>query len=423
MQRRDFFKLCSLAGLGVVSTQFGGAPVAHAADGFGKFVVLINAGGGWDHHLFVDPKGNVPNGDGWFINEGFAPDDIPSVGNISYAPIGDNAAFFNRFGSYATVFRGVDAQTASHTTGQRVMWSGRMPDNSPCFAALLAAAHAGNKPLAFITNGGYDSTAEVKVAKTRLGGGQSLLPLLFPNDLNPDAEGTEHYHTPATAKRIGEARQARLDAMRDRQNLPVLSRSMGLLYTSRLGLDDLKAVKEFLPDDFGPYSNLGRQAAIALAGWKAGLCQVATMSMGGYDTHSQNDGTQETRFTTLVEGVNALVDRAEELGIADELFIIMGSEFGRTPKYNEADGKDHWSVNANVLLDLSGEVPGNRVIGATDEFGNFKKINPNTLEVDANGVAMTPGHIHQWLRKFTKVDESDAAKLFPVSLDDEMDFG
>ena len=421
MERRDFLKLCSLAGLGVVSSQLPGTISTAQAAPFDKFVVLVNASGGWDHTLFCDPKGNVPNDDGWYINEGFAPGEFGQAGNITYAPVGNNAALFDAYYQNMTVIRGINSETVSHTVGQRIQWSGRMPDNSPCFAALLAAVQGGAKPLAFITNGGYDSTAGVPVSKTRLGDTGSLFPLIFPNDLDPGSVDSSHFHTPDTFARIQEARQARLDAMLAKQRLPQLQRSMGLLYTSRLGMEELKKIIEYLPDDLNAYSNLGRQAAIALAAWKAGLCQVATMSMGGYDTHGNNDQPTTDRLTTLVEGVLSLINRATELGIANQLMIVMGSDFGRTPKYNESMGKDHWTVNSNVIIDLSGQIPGNRVIGSTDSFLRYQKVDPASLQPDPNGVAITQGHIHRWLRKETGIEDHELATMFPVSSEDYLD--
>ena len=44
---------------------------------------------------------------------------------------------------------------------------------------------------------------------------------------------------------------------------------------------------------------------------------------------------------------------------------MVTGEFGRTPKFNENAGRDHWSNTFSVLL-AGGGVKGGRVIGKTD---------------------------------------------------------
>lgn len=430
MDRRDFLKLCSVAGLGVASSQLPGTIVdATAAPSFGKFVVFVNAGGGWDHTLVGNPKGNVPTSEGWVVNEGFAPGDIGQAGNLIYAPIGENAAFFNDFYQYMTVINGIDCETNGHDTGQLNTWSGRLQQQTPCLAALIAAVHGGVKPLSFITNGGYDSTNGVPVAKTRLGGNPSqLFPLIYPNTINvgndlTDIENRTTFHTPETFQRIMKMRQERLQVMTDTQNLPRLKKSMNLLYTSRLGMAELKKIVDYLPDPIG--QGMAAQANVALAAWAAGLCQTATMSTGGFDTHGPNtDDDQANRLTTLFNGVRALLTRASELNMLDQLLVIVGSEFGRTPAYNDQGGKDHWSVGELIVIDPSGEIaPGNRLIGGTDEFGRYLKIDPASLQLDDGGIGLKNAHVHKWLRKVTQIADSDLVKLFPLRVEEDIDLG
>ncbi len=430
MERRDFLKLCSAAGLGVVGTQMAGStPVDAAPLTSNKLIIMMNLGGGWEHTMFATPKGDAVNAEGWFINDpvtAYATADIQTAGNIDYPPVGINQLFYNNWYQYTTVIRGIDMQTNGHDTGQRHMWSGRLPDNSPCFAALYAAAVAGTAPLAFITNGGYDSTFGVPVSKTRLGNTDQLFPLIYPNRLSPNDEGSALYHSEETFKRILATRQARLDSMRESQYLPSLKRAMGLLYTSRLGMAELGKITEYIQffenSPAGLGNGLERQGKIALAAYKSGLSAVATMSMGGYDTHGNTDATTTQRLTDLVTGVNATLQAAIDLDMQNDVIMVIGSDFGRTPQYNGGMGKDHWSVGANLVIDLSGEIPGDRVVGDTDEFLRYKKINPDTLAEDPSGVAIKPGHIHKWLRNITGIEDNDVVKLFPTDVEEFIDF-
>ena len=69
--------------------------------------------------------------------------------------------------------------------------------------------------------------------------------------------------------------------------------------------------------------------------------------------------------------------RAEELKIRDKLVVVVQSEMGRTPTYNNGNGKDHWSIGSVMFLGRG--IKGNRVIGATDEKQFHVPLDPQTL--------------------------------------------
>jgi hypothetical protein len=52
----------------------------------------------------------------------------------------------------------------------------------------------------------------------------------------------------------------------------------------------------------------------------------------------------------------------------DTTLVIAMGEFGRTPKVNEAAGRDHHSKAWSIALAGAG-IPGGRVLGATDKNG------------------------------------------------------
>jgi hypothetical protein len=81
--RRDFLKLCGLAGLGVaVPLRF---PLPTRADGNndayeGPYYVVFNASGGWDTTYLMDPKGVGG------INRLYREGDIQTRGAHRFAP-------------------------------------------------------------------------------------------------------------------------------------------------------------------------------------------------------------------------------------------------------------------------------------------------------------------------------------------------
>jgi len=147
MDRRDFMKAAGLAGLSL-TVPLGGKK-AHAQDMGpydGTFFVLVNAGGGWDPTSLCDPKGAVNAEDTDPMNH-YLRDDIGTAGNIRYAPMADNQAFFDKHYSRLMVVNGVDTATNGHDSGSRHTWSGRLAEGFPSLGALMAASLAPVKPL------------------------------------------------------------------------------------------------------------------------------------------------------------------------------------------------------------------------------------------------------------------------------------
>jgi len=423
MERRDFIKMCSVAGLGVVSS---GVPMSKLANAGDKdlFWVFVSAGGGWEHTHLCDPKGDKINSEDYAVNLDFAEGDIGVAGNIEYAPVVPfSKEFFDTYHSMTTVIRGIDCETNGHDSGQRNTFSGRLTENTPCFGALYAGAVAGKLPMTFITNGGYSYTGGV-VAPTRIGNTNALQALIYPNRVTPNNEDSEKYLSDKSMIRIREALTARTEVMRDDQRLPRINNAMDLLYTSRLGMGEIAGLDEYLKH-LEPLGNgMERQAKIILASFKAGLSQSATMSRGGFDTHGNSDQGTTNALDSLLRGVDALWKAAAhtEIDLADRLMVVIGSDFGRTPTYNAAMGKDHWSVGQMLLqTNPSNGIKGNRIIGGTTDTLKYRKVDPDTLEFSDSGVAIRNSMIHKWFRKFAKIEDDKNVKLYPIAAEHEID--
>lgn len=428
MDRRDFLKLCSVAGLGVASVTVPGA-IRSAYAAAPKFWVFVNATGGWDPTMLCDPKGDLKNDEGFNVNN-YPVDLIKTAGNIAYPDIGNNKAFFERFSEICTVINGVDCETNGHDSGIRNTFSGRLNINTPALPALLALALNPELPMSFITNGGYDDTDGV-IASTRLGNaGNALQALIHPNLVSVNAndfDNSPKYFEPDALDLIHAAQSERLLSLQSKQYLPRQRAAMSMLYTSRLGMADMKKIQEELDainmavGDLGKYGSgqgLARQAQVAIAAYKAGLAQSVNLSIGGFDTHGQHDTNQQNAQDALRSGVMALYDIAEAANCADEMFAVVGSDFGRTPMYNAGNGKDHWSVGSMLLL--SSHIPGNRVIGATDATFRYEKLDLAKLTVGGSGI-LKPGHVHKWLRQFAGIDEHPIVRRYPISVSGEID--
>ncbi len=417
MNRRDFFKLAGLAGLTVVpglslagAGRIGG-PLPKPVIYEGAFWMFVNAGGGWDPTLLCDPKGRVSEDDPDPLNMYFV-DEILTAGNISYAPVGYNDVFFQKYYQDLLIINGIDSQTNGHDSGTRHTWSGRLIDGFPSLAALIAASFGPELPMSYLSFGGYDMTAGL-VARTRSGNTDALGRIAYPDRVDPN-NPDDRFHSVKAAELIESTRTGRRESLLAKTKLPAESKAMNVMFTANSGANELKLLQQYLPNPLANDNPLRRQAQVALAAYRAGICISANLDVGGFDTHGDHDNQHIPRLQTLLEGVDAIWQEAEAQGVADNVVVVVGSDFGRTPGYNDTNGKDHWSVTSMMLMGKG--ISGNRVIGATTDRHQPLSVDPGTLAVSEGGVRIEPQHIHVALRQLAGIDPSATiSTMYPLN--------
>jgi uncharacterized protein (DUF1501 family) len=416
MQRRDFLKQCALAGLGLaVPLRHPILSAAESKEDFyaGPYYVVLNASGGWDTTYLMDPKGIGG------INRLYQEGDIQTKGAHKFAPTAkhkqgglSNEDFYADFGNELLAFNGLDYSVNNHSPGARYMATGKLDSLAyPTFAALVAACQGPSCPLSFLTFGNYSATGNL-VAMSRVPYMQSLRKLA-----NADAvEGNERspYHDRFALDRIEKALQGQTEVRSAQPRLPRAEHAENMLFAAQANSKALQRVTPYIPATM-PKERLSQQADIALASFKAGVCVSANLSIGQFDSHANNDVDQMKLIPEFLAGIRYLVRRAEDLKLRDRLVVIVQSEMGRTPNYNNGNGKDHWSIGSVMFLGRG--IKGNRVIGATDEKQFHVPVDPQTLACDKEkGVRVRPEHIHTELRELAGIADHAFSKRFPLGV-------
>lgn len=410
--RRDFLKLCSLAGLGVAVPRTLQASEKETPPYEGPYYVVFNASGGWDTTCLMDPKGINE------INRLYKEGDILTHGAHKFAPTAktkdggmSNEDFYAEFGKELLTVNGLDYSVNNHSPGARYMATGKLDSLAyPTFAALVAACKGPDCPLAYLTFGNYSNTGNL-VAMSRV----PYLPSLKKVALADHVEGNERtpYHEGFVMDRIEQALTKQHNAQVATPHLPRLARAENMLYAAQVSSKALQRVVPFIPNSI-PKERMSQQAEIALASFKAGVCVSANLSISQFDSHANNDRDQMKLIPEFLAGIAYFIRRAEELKIRDKLVVIIQSEMGRTPDYNKGNGKDHWSIGSAMFLGPG--IQGNRVIGATDEKQFAKPVSAQSLALDDKGIRMRPEHLHEALRQLAGIDTHAYAKKFPLGV-------
>ena len=110
-----------------------------------------------------------------------------------------------------------------------------------------------------------------------------------------------------------------------------------------------------------------RQFLLARRVIEAGV-RCVSLSWGSWDTHGDNFNRIRPQLPALDRGLSALIQDLDERGMLNDVSIVMWGEFGRTPRINNAAGRDHWTRVMTAFLAGGGMQTG-QMIGKTDQFG------------------------------------------------------
>jgi hypothetical protein len=115
-------------------------------------------------------------------------------------------------------------------------------------------------------------------------------------------------------------------------------------------------------------SNFGRSAVMARRLVEAGVSAVE-IQLGGWDTHNQNfDALRTRQLPPLDRAMGSLVEDLVERSMWQNTVLVWMGEFGRTPRINQNNGRDHWARSWSIVVG-GGAMPGGRVHGATTADG------------------------------------------------------
>lgn len=103
------------------------------------------------------------------------------------------------------------------------------------------------------------------------------------------------------------------------------------------------------------------------------------VQLAGWDTHADNFDGHKTQNQQLDPAFASLVKDLRERDMLDSTLVVCVGEFGRTPRINPLDGRDHWPKGFCAAL-AGGGVVGGKVIGATDPQGEKDPESPKNTE-------------------------------------------
>lgn len=98
----------------------------------------------------------------------------------------------------------------------------------------------------------------------------------------------------------------------------------------------------------------------------------------GYDSHRDHLDWAKTELLPPTDAAfSSLIKDLAASGLLDETLVIMMGEFGRTPRFNKAAGRDHWPQCFSAVV-AGGGIRGGQALGSSDKIGAYPNSNPLT---------------------------------------------
>jgi hypothetical protein len=198
---------------------------------------------------------------------------------------------------------------------------------------------------------------------------------------------------PGTAKEHQEARLELLEGLEKdfaarRPDAPAAShqtaydKAVRLMRTSASKAFDLEEEKAAVRDSYGK-SLFGQSCLLARRLVEHGVPFIEVNLGGvnggafGWDTHNQNFQQVKQLSGALDDGWSALMTDLKDRGLLDTTTIVWMGEFGRTPKINGGQGRDHWANSWATVL-AGGGIKGGQAYGKTSADGMEIADKPTT---------------------------------------------
>ena len=165
-----------------------------------------------------------------------------------------------------------------------------------------------------------------------------------------------------------------------------------------IGSEDPKLRERYGRTSWGQSTLLARRLV------EAGATFV-TCHFGGWDHHWNLEAGMLRYLPQIDQLLYALFTDLEELGLSEQVLVVLCGEFSRTPRMNDGGnggpplsmgtpGRDHWGNSMFCLLG-GGGVKGGQLVGSTNRLGEVPKDRP-----------LRPGDIHHTIYKVLGVDPS-----------------
>jgi hypothetical protein len=357
-------------------------------------LIWINMSGGWDILEVTDPKQNSTSGIDMIYDWSESRELVGGDGTR----IGRWCSQIASLGTDVLVVRGLAMGTTSHEAGSIYMDTAVLSNagrvNAASIPSIVASESSATIPIIQLS-GGSDPMIDRGLLNTVSAVRASNLNLyrsMYPTDADLIARRKEVLDYLKASITEYQNKTGENDRLTD---LAAAEAKLRVQFDGDVGSKLTLAAADSA--DFSACTANGRATgssdAFALA-TKLVLNDLVTsvnLGVGGFDTHSGQTARMQPIMETTDKLVKTMVEKLRAAGKLDSTLIVLYSDFGRTPKVNGTNGRDHWPVGGALMI--GGGIAGGRAVGDSDSNLLAQSINLNSGAIDSSGTQINPTHL------------------------------
>lgn len=149
-----------------------------------------------------------------------------------------------------------------------------------------------------------------------------------------------------------------------------------LVLTPEIQTFDISSEPQGLRDQYGD-SNFGRGCLLARRLVERGVSFVEVRG-GNWDTHQNNFEDCAKNASEVDPATAALISDLRDRGMLENTLVVWMGEFGRTPKINPREGRDHYPRVFSMMM-AGGGIRGGQVYGSSTPDGTEVASDPVTV--------------------------------------------
>ena len=364
MSRRSFFKSGISSFLGLVAMQhFGSNSLAQLEDVVPRAkhcIVLFMSGGASQMDTF-DPKPGTKNG-GPFAA-------IPtSVKDIQVSEHFPNVA---EQAHHLSIIRSMVSREGNHERARYLLHTGYAPGGAVRHPTL------GSLTSYYLEDNQSDLPSCVNInAPTYTGGflGATHDPFVVNDPMRPveDLSYPAQMDTHRFRERLKMLRTIEKDFIAKRTGRSteaheaIYKKADQLINSPKIDAFQLNEEPIAIREAYG-MNRFGQGCLMARRLVEAGV-KFVEVSLDGWDTHENNFERTQELLDVVDPAFAMLLKDLSERDLLEETIVLWLGEFGRTPRINDNDGRDHHTNGWSAVV-AGGGTRGGQVIGATDENG------------------------------------------------------
>lgn len=381
--RREFMQVGFAAGLGLSLPELlkiearADTKFYESKEGVAKSLIHIYLPGGSAHQETWDPKPFAPSE--YRGPLGTVKTNVPGI------EFSEHMKELAKVADKMCVIRSMNHGEAAHERGTHNMFTGYRPSPAlkyPSFGSVISHEFGPRKnlppyvcvpsqPNEFAGTGYLSSMyGPFSIGSDPANGGYKVQDLTLPNGVDNSRFDRRRTLLEAVDSHFRNMEKAdEIDAMDTFYN-----RAYGLIGSPEArDAFDLNKEDDKIKDAYGKNS-AGMRMLLARRLVESGV-RLVSMTYGGWDMHDRIKDGIARQVPDFDKALARLITDLSERGLLDSTMIMVSSEFGRTPKINKTDGRDHWPRVFSTML-AGGGIKGGITYGTSDALGAEPDENP-----------------------------------------------